>query len=201
MPTKIETRILDGAVKAQKNYLNMTENWLDQAPESFINVHVGLSVAEGEYYANVDTSVKRLNIDIKKKGPNSGRKLHFEKERPDIAIWYKSRNELAAIVETKKAFNGGVLEKDLKKLKKHLNHRHSAKRGYLLVFTTSGKKSSDKADTAIVCDLLTDKLKRWGERLGIKLVASKICRPKDTWYNKNTGRHWGWAIGLYCYKP
>lgn len=200
MSTQIEDRILAGAVEAQKNYLNMTSYWLDQAPESFINVHVGLSVAKGDYYANVDTSVKKLNKDIQKKGSNSGRKLRFEKERPDIAIWYKSKNELTAIVETKKAFNCGVLEKDLKKLKRHLSHRHSAKRGYLLVFTTSGKKSDDKRDAACVCDLLADKLDRWGEKLGISLVASEICRPKDTWYNKATHRHWGWAIGLYRYQ-
>ncbi|WP_430398175.1 hypothetical protein [Ferrovibrio sp.] len=194
--TKLEEQILSGATTAQKKYMYMTGYWLDHAPEAFINTHVGLSAAGGEYFAYIDTSVKKLHADID--SPHTrGRKVKFEKERPDVAIWYKSKSRIYAIVETKKTYNSSPLKKDIIKLKKHLSHSKSAKYGYLLVHTTNGAKGESPENALI---RLTAKLKRWEKHLGVLLVGHNVCKKTEAYFNEKTGRCWVWGIALYRYE-
>lgn len=194
IPSKLENAILRGALTAARKYEFMADYWLDRAPESFINIHVGLAMAGAGYYADVDASVRKVHRDIDNGTRRRGRRVAFERQRPDVSVWYKSDNTLLSIIETKKAYSSGGLKSDVVKLKKHLNHSRSAKLGYLLVYTESYVSKGNARDSIAQ---LQEKIRRWEKKLGLSLVGMRLCAPAACYYGKSSGRWWSWGFALF----
>ena len=107
----------------------MTGHWLHHAHESFIQTVICQEIS-AEYYAFPDSSLKKIYEDIgAHEHELDDRQL---RQKPDISIWYKSKRDIYAILEIKKAWQSAPVLADSKKIKM-IAAGKGRKLGYLLV--------------------------------------------------------------------
>jgi len=175
---KLERAILDGAIEAQKAYGRISDGcWLGHGPESFIQPYVAEEIAEEGFVVYPEKSPKKLDeeLEVKRRGRPPGNKG----ERFDLVVWYRTRPEVLAIIEIKRAYYIGPVRRDAEKVKKHLSHG-VAKTGYLLVYSVAGGYARRTA--------LESTFKRWAKQTETTLVGHHIVADEDD--------EWSWGFVL-----
>ena len=117
-----------------------------------------------------------------------GRPPANHKQRFDIVVWQKSKNNIRAIVEVKRAYSITGLRKDRKKISKYMDSNDFVSTGYLLAYTEAGgkkRKSTPKKRE----NTLKNRLKNWASELSCVLTGSFVDGKGDG--------EWGWAVGLF----
>lgn len=176
----LEIAVLGGACKAQRVYEGMANgNWLSHGPESFLQSLVALQIRRLGYSVYVDASIKKSQRD--QEAPRRGRPAGNSGQRPDISVWYKSKDKLRAIVEIKRTYDAfGPVERDADKLTRMMAQGHAAC-GYLLVYT--------EANGLTRLRTLRARLRDWESRLSWALVGDRVSKSNDP--------EWAWGMGLY----
>ncbi len=182
MATQLEKAIIQGARPARREYEKMTGWWLFHGPESFLTCTVASKVSKKvDYTVFIEASPKRILDEREEK--LKGKPPAYLNKRFDIVVWQKSKNNIQAIVEVKKAWNITNLKKDRKKISDYMKRNKFVRKGYFLVYTEATKKREDT---------LGNRLDKWAEDLNCDLVDYLIDVKSDD--------EWGWAIGLFRLK-
>jgi hypothetical protein len=125
----LEKRIFNGCIRAQKTYSNMTGGWwLWHGPESFIQHEVARSIRRSHkgFEAYAETSPRKIMAEHDL--PLRGRPLKEDRlrQRFDVVVWKKTKNELRAVIEIKR---GGAIvgqvARDAGKIQKYLSLKNS----------------------------------------------------------------------------
>jgi hypothetical protein len=177
----IEKAIIEGAKKAQREYEAMTGWWLSHGPESFVICEVANEIVKkANFSVFIEVSPKKILFEREEK--LRGRRPANYGQRFDIVVWHKSRNDIRAIVEIKRAWSVANLSSDREKILKYMASNKFVKAGYLLAYTEAkGKKRGDT---------LKNRFNYWANALACSLVGSFIDQEGDG--------QWGWAVGLFC---
>ena len=155
----LEKAILRGAKNAERKYEWLTGgHWLSHAPESFLQMTVAMELRKKtKNCIYVDASHNKIKADQDER--RLGRPPGNEHERPDISVWFKTSNELRAIIEIKLAYRFAGVNSDATKIRKILRHKQSAL-GYLLVYSEEYK-----------LETLKQRFRKWKDRLDRKSVV------------------------------
>jgi len=176
---KLEKAIITGTKLAQQQYEEMSGWWLSHGPESFIMCAVAAQLAKkNNFYVFIEASPEKIRIE--RGFPHRGRPDPDRRKRFDIVIWQKSKNDIRAIIEVKRAWNLGNLRKDREKISKYIVSKGFVKTGYLLAYTEA--KGKRRKDT------LNKRITHWASELKCQLAGSIM-----EW--KGDGE-WGWAACL-----
>jgi hypothetical protein len=116
---KIEEAIIEGTRKAQREYEYMTGWWLSHGPESFIMCEVAYMIAKkADFSVFIEASPKKILSEREEK--LRGRRPANHGQRFDIVVWHKSRNDIRAIIEVKRAWSIANLRGDSEKIIKYM---------------------------------------------------------------------------------
>jgi hypothetical protein len=177
---KIEEAIIEGTKVAQREYDAMTGWWLSHGPESYIMCIVANKIGKkADYSVFIEASPKKILSEREEK--LRGRRPSNYGQRFDIVVWNKSRNDIRAIIEIKRAWSMANLSGDREKILKYMKSNKFVKAGYLLAYTEA--KGLRRGDT------LNNRLDHWAQGLNCRLVGSFIDEKGDG--------QWGWAVGLF----
>jgi hypothetical protein len=138
-PNKLEQSILQGAMAAQKQYIDMTDgSSLGHAPESFLQMAVAQKVAKATGNAvYVDISLQKIINEI---GRGPGRPAGNARQRPDISVWYKSNATIRAVIEIESTHLSKPIAGDAKKIEKMMKLTSRPQAGYILGYSESKGK-------------------------------------------------------------
>ena len=137
-PNNFEQAILDAAWKAQKFHDDMTDGlYLGYSHESFLQNFIAIEVFKNKkkagHYVFVDASPKKIRewaVPASKKPPKY--------RRFDLVFWFKSKNEVKAIVEIKRAWEKSSVMGDVNKLRKYRDTKDGQNiRDYYVLYYTS----------------------------------------------------------------
>ena len=117
----------------------------------------------GKCHTN-DESIVRLKIENLTK-------------RPDISVWYKSRKELLAVIEIKRAWRTAPVEGDMRRLLSMTQIKHGPKHGYMIVY-------SERRNDAT----LENNFGNWEEATDGELIHGYVSKHAEE------GWHWGFCI-------
>ena len=178
------SKILNASLEGVNNAFNKHHkwcngDWLEWAPECFIQVEIANSLSKIFPSINLEAGVKYIlqesNAELRGRKPrnsNSG--------RIDIVVnWADHKPRF--LVEVKKAYNYNDLTKDARRLKKLLNRGGSLQGGMLIAYTSAGNpRTIDKRFNNMV------------EKSGSKLKSrlGPIRRNDD-------GEIWYWDAGCF----
>jgi len=175
---KLEKALLDGAVEAQEQYIRVSGGWwLWHGPESFILPYLSERVADEGFVVYPEKSPKKIDAElgvVKRGKPpkNIG-------ERFDLVVWYKSKDEVRAVVEVKRAQNISPVRSDFTKVQKHLSQGVSSK-GYLLVYSEA--RGDDRRSKLI------ERFKHWSDETDTWMVGYRVDEEDDG--------EWSWGFVL-----
>lgn len=176
----LEKAIIEGTQTAQREYENMTGWWLSHGPESFIMCSVaGMIAKKANFYVFIEASPKRIREEREEQ--LRGRPPANHGQRFDIVVWKKSKNDIRAIIEVKRAWSIADLRGDRKKISKYLASNKFVNTGYLLAYTEAKGKRREIT--------LNNRLLRWANTLQCNLAGSFIDKKGDG--------ECGWAVGLF----
>ena len=177
---QLEKAIIEGTQAAQREYEFMTGWWLSHGPESFIMCTVANKVARKANFAVfIEASPKRILEERDEK--LRGRPPASHKQRFDIVVWQKSKNNIRAIVEVKRAYSITGLRKDREKISNYMDSNDFVSTGYLLAYTEAKGKKRENT--------LKNRLRNWARELSCVLTGSFVDGKGDG--------EWGWAVGLF----
>ena len=182
VPNKFETAILDAAVSAQEFHIRMTAGYyLWYAHESYLQNYIAIEMFENQgFYVYVDASPKKIRADsdsISKRPPGNSA------QRFDLVFWHKTKNQLRAIVEIKRAWNQGPVIKDVRKLLGFIPKKDAGgATGYVLYYT------HDDAQ------LIIDRFNRANDTMRNRLSLHGLTHPVDSCICKSGDPPWGFAL-------
>lgn len=182
MANKFETAILDAAVSAQEFHIKMTDGYyLWYSHESYLQNYVAIEVFENQgFYVYIDASPKKIRegADSISKRPPSNISQRF-----DLVFWHKTKNQLRAIVEIKRAWNQGPVIKDVEKLLGYITKKDAGgATGYVLYYT------HDDAQ------VITDRFNRVNDTMCNQLNLHGLTHPVDSYIRKSGDLPWGFAL-------
>ena len=193
MPTKFERAILDAAVSAQEFHIEMTGGqYLWESHESFLQNYIAFRFAKFDakgrfrrngYCVYIDSSPRRIRKGLRNAYPG---KTPKSRNRFDLVFWFKSKDEVKAILEIKRAWMKSPIESDIEKVTDFLSKAmaRNIAAGYVLYYTDC----RSNRDTVIT--------KRFDEIAGVS-----GCRLVDCCV-KGSGADHRWGVALYrCAKP
>lgn len=190
---KLEKAILDGSLKAHRDYEKMSGGWwLWHAPEAFLQYAIAQSITKLGYDVFPEASPVKINDEHDK--PLRGRPLKNKRQRFDLVVWSKSSEKVRAIIEIKRGGPTifGQIPKDGKKLKAYLNKGNSDGTGYLLFYHEgSGPNRLNKMQKRI--EKLRERLKPKGWVLFEPIFKAKNEKPETD------GTAFSWCVGLMRY--
>jgi hypothetical protein len=180
----LEKIIIDAGKTAQKDYEAMTDGWwLSHGPESFIQHTIASKVKEAGFWVYPEASPKKIRKE--QNDPPRGRPPRNLDQRFDLVVWYKTSNNIRAILEIKRVWSIWDLRGDREKIEKFLKLKNNENvMGYLLAYTEATEADGNKR-----ADRLSKRLKNWAEKLNCTLAGIHIDGQGDG--------EWGWAIGLF----
>ena len=176
--TKFEEQIRSGVLAAGAEYRNLSGGgWLSHAPESYLSTKLGQEL--GKYYCvYFDTSFKRVLADaIKKPGKMPG----GLSQRSDLSIWYKSKDEVLAAIEVKRAYNVGPVLEDCAKLEKIVALKKGPSLGYVVAYSEAKPRPGRQT--------LERRFERWASESGWSLISAHVELEKSS-----DGWTWGFCI-------
>ena len=182
MPNKFEKAILDAAVSAQEFHIKMTEGYyLSYAHESYLQNYIAIKIFEKTgFYAYVDASPKKIRADsdsISKRPPGNSA------QRFDLVFWHKTKNQIRAIVEIKRAWDQGPVIKDVKKLLGYIPKKDAGgATGYVLYYTHN--------DT----QLIIDRFNRVNDTMRNRLNLHGLTHAVDSCVCTSGDPPWGFAL-------
>jgi hypothetical protein len=167
---QIERAIVQGAIDAQKRYEAMTGGWwLSHGPELYLQGVIAEHIAELKHWVYLDCSIRKIiEYDM---GRRRGRPAFNERQRPDISVWYKSRDAIRAVVEIKRAFDVGPVRQDAQKLDRILSAAKGPAAGYLLVYSEAMTKKPG--------DTLNRRFTNWQKAIGWKTIQQHVREVED----------------------
>ena len=148
MVTSFEMEILDAAVAAQHFHIDMTGGqYLWESHESFLQSYIAFRFArfdsegrfqKGGYRVYIDPSSERVRGSL----ANSYRgRTPMKRSRFDLVFWLKTRDEVKAVLEIKRAWTKKPIEDDINKVTQFLGKKISENAaGYVLHYTDCRKK-------------------------------------------------------------
>lgn len=192
MMNKLEKSIIDGALKAQYDYKEMSGGWwLSHAPESFLQVIIAQQLAQS-HSVYIDATIKKLRSDTV---PTPGRPSRNFRKRPDIAVWYKDDVTLRAIIEIKRAWNFAPVYSDAQKIKNILKSKNFVKVGYLVIYSEIMKKLNCRNSSVESIAIMQERFENWTGKLGPMWSLLHVHIDPS-----NNNSDWIWGIGLLrCY--
>ena len=117
-PNKFEKAILDAAWNAQKFHIEMTGGeYLWYSHESFLQNFIAIKMFKNKkkagHYVYVDASPKKIRESSDSASEEDEKD---SRQRFDLVFWFKSKNEVKAIVEIKRAWKKNSVMDDIYKL-------------------------------------------------------------------------------------
>ena len=193
MSTKFERAILDAAVSAQEFHMDMTGGqYLWESHESFLQNYIAFRFAKFDakgrfrrngYCVYIDSSPKKIREGLHK--AYSGR-TPMKGKRFDLVFWFKSKDEVKAILEIKRAWTKKPIECDIAKVTNFLRSAMASnvRAGYVLHYTDC-RSNRDNVIT----------------RNFEKLAGVSGCMLVD-YCVEGSGEEHRWGFALYkCAKP
>lgn len=176
--TLLERQILEGAVRAQREYEEISGGWwLWHGPESFFHISIARAIASSGHAVYIDTSIKKLKSELER-GP--GRPAANSRQRPDISVWLKSSDRLRAVIEIKRSWSVGPIRRDAQKIQKYLAQKQAPRAGYIVVYSEAkGDQREDK---------LIQRFRDWAGKIKWKLCGFETSTSGDP--------EWAWGIAL-----
>ena len=181
VPNKFETAILNAAMSAQEFHIEMTDGYyLWYSHESYLQNYIAINVFENQsFYVYVDASPKKIregSDSISKRPPSSS-------QRFDLVFWHKTKNQLKAIVEIKRAWNQTPVIEDVKKLSGYITKKDAGgATGYVLYYT------HDDAQ------VIVDRFNRVNDTMRSRLGLYGLTHPVESCICKSGDPPWGFAL-------
>lgn len=189
-PNQFEKAILDAAVAAQKFHIEMTDgHYLWYSHESFLQNFIAITMFKNKkkagHYVYVDASPKK----IRESSDSSGEGDEDQRQWFDLVFWFKSKNEVKAIMEIKVTWGKNLVMKDIYKLSKYLTEDSRNIHGYVLYY--SDHKGKDKRVIQDRFSEVEEEIKKviGQKRQKVELRDSRIHKPRN-------GDPWGFALFL-----
>ncbi len=125
-------------------------------------------------------------------GRTRGRRPGDRRKRHDITVFNKTGSGVRAVIEIKTKYTNRTqgVETDATKIKRHFRHRHHARSGYLLVYSTAGGPNRETT--------LSKRFTRWTERFGNGWCFLDV--KTGSLEDADDEREWAWGIALLRYK-
>lgn len=182
MPNKFEAAILDAAVSAQEFHIEMTGGYyLWYSHESYLQNYIAIEVFENQgFYVYVDASPKKIRegADSISKRPPSNIAQRF-----DLVFWHKTKNQIRAIIEIKRAWNQTPVIKDVEKLLGYITKKDAGgATGYVLYYT--------HGDT----QLIINRFNKAKYTMRKQLSLHGLTHPVDSCICKSGDPPWGFAL-------
>lgn len=187
MPNQFEKAILDAAVSAQRFHIKMTGGYyLWYAHESYLQNYIAIRMFKKTgFYVSVDASPKKIRKDadsISKRPPGNSA------QRFDLVFWRKSKNQLKAIVEIKRAWSQRPVIKDVEKLSGFITKKDAGDAtGYVLYYT-----HDDTRDMG--AQVIADRFNRVNDTMRNQLGLHGLTHPVDSYIPKSGDPPWGFAL-------
>ena len=187
MPNQFEKAILDAAISAQRFHIKMTSGYyLWYSHESYLQNYVAVEMFRKQgFYIYVDASPKKIregSDSISKRPPGN------IAQRFDLVFWHKTKNQLKAIVEIKRAWNQTPVIKDVKKLSGFITKKDAGgATGYVLYYTHDDTQDMD-------AQVIIDRFNRVNDTMRNQLSLHGLTHPVDSYIYKSDDPPWGFAL-------
>ena len=140
---KIYEAVLDGVNNAFKKYHKWSNGqWLNRAPEGFIQTEIANSLSKICPYITLEDTVQDILEDsnAEKRGPKP---RGSAAGRVDIIVWWADLTP-RILIEVKKAWSNNALTKDARRLMQLLNRGGSLQngKGFIVVYTAAKKRKT-----------------------------------------------------------
>ena len=198
-PNKFEKAILDAAWNAQKFHIEMTGGeYLWYSHESFLQNFIAIKMFKNKkkagYYVYVDASPKKIRESSDSASEEDEKD---SRQRFDLVFWFKSKNEVKAIVEIKRAWEKNSVMDDIYKLWEYRKTEGDQDiDGYVLYYTDHRRKDRWKRkDSKFIQDRFCEVDKEIKEGIGRdKQNVGLRHRPNDYICNPDEDDPWGFAL-------
>ena len=187
MPNQFEKAILDAAVCAQKFHIKMTGGYyLWYSHESYLQNYIAIETFKRtKFYCYVDASPKKIRADS---DSTSKRPPGNNAQRFDLVFWHKTKNQVRAIVEIKRAWNQGPVVKDVRKLLDFLPKKDAGgATGYVLFYNHDDTPNMDGK-------VIADRFNRVNDTMRNQLNCHGLTHPVDSYIRKSGDTPWGFAL-------
>jgi len=141
---EILTASLKGVNNAFRKYHKWSNGqWLNMAPESFIQAEIANCLSKICPYITLEDTVGNLleDADAELRGPKP---RNSASGRMDIIVWW-AKDKPRILIEVKKAWSDYALSYDAKRLRQLLNKGGSIQKGLLVAYTHA--KKAEKIET------------------------------------------------------